>query len=322
MNVLVRVLQHVLEDESFKIKTPATIQARESAECFLEWCLNEHNRDGLKVFTEWLTGCLQNVISSSVTKSFNYNKEKMWREFYLLRTSGEFIKHWKDFIPVLNRPVQPVLYQHLTDEVFKILIERHFQIVHLEQDAPSEIETNEGNALRYVAGYVCRHLRKKIEKENHEFKEEMVSCLMQLVRDKNSQECETDEQWTKRVDRGGLWYVKETTFQLFCAIEYQIRAILNQLKEPLQPSKVEMIRKVTSDEDVQFYWIIASADFDIDDDDEACDILLNKIVELFLTVRGFSLASIWMERYKQTAKKSTQRSKSLRRELHDSTSVP
>lgn len=159
--------------------------------------------------------------------------------------------------------MQPVLYQHLTDEVFKILIKRHFQIVHLEQDASSEIETNEGNALRYVAGYVCRHLHKKIEKENHEFKEEIVSCLMQLVRDKNSQECETDEQWTKRVDRGGLWYVKETTFQLFCAIEYQIRAILNQLKKPSQPSKAEMIQKVMSDGDVQFYWIIASADFDI-----------------------------------------------------------
>ena len=152
MNVIVRVLQHVLEDESFKIKTPATVQARESAEKFLEWCLNEHNRDSLDVFTEWLTESLQNVIVSSVTKSFNYNKEKMWREFYLLRTSGEFIKHWKDFIPVLNQPVQPVLYQHLTDEVFKILIERHFQIVHLQLDASSEIETNEGNALRYVAG--------------------------------------------------------------------------------------------------------------------------------------------------------------------------
>ena len=90
------VLQHVLEDESFKIKTPATIQARESAEKFLEWCLKEHNKESLNIFTEWLTECLQNVISSSVTKSFNYNKEKMWREFYLLRTSEEFIKHWKD----------------------------------------------------------------------------------------------------------------------------------------------------------------------------------------------------------------------------------
>ena len=80
----------------------------------------------------------------------------------------------------MNQPIQPVLYQHLTDEVFKILIERHFRVVRLEHDASGEIETNEGNVLHYVAGYVCRHLRKKIEKENHEYKEEMVLCLMQL----------------------------------------------------------------------------------------------------------------------------------------------
>ena len=71
--------------------------------------------------------------------------------------------------------------------------------------------------------------------------------------------------------------MKETTFQLFCAIEYQVRAILNQLKNPSQPSKAEIIQNVTSDDDVQFYWLIASADFDIHDDDEACDILLNTV---------------------------------------------
>lgn len=244
----------------------------------------------------------------------------MWREFYLLRTSQEFIKHWKDFIPVLNQPVQPVLYQHLTDKIFKILIERHFQVVHLETDFSSEIETNEGNTLRYVAGYICRHLRKKIEKENHELKEELVLCLMQLVRDKNSEDCETDEEWTKRVDRGGLWYIKETTFQLFYTIEHRVRTILDQLKNPSPPSKAKIIQTVTRDDDVQFYWLIASADFEIDDE-ETCDILLNKIVELFLMVRGFSLAGVWMERYKQSAKRLTQCSKSLHCELHDSSSV-
>lgn len=67
LNVLVRVLQYVLEDESFEIKTPATIQTREAATEFLEWCLNKHNKNSLHTFTEWLTECLQSVISSSVT---------------------------------------------------------------------------------------------------------------------------------------------------------------------------------------------------------------------------------------------------------------
>ena len=100
------------------------------------------------------------------------------------------------------------------------------------------------------------------------------------------------------------------------AIEYQIRTLLKELQNPLPPTKADIIKRVTNDDDVQFYWLIASADFEIDDQ-ETHDLLLNRIVKLFLTVRGFSLVGMWMEKYKQLAKKSTQRTKSLHRELHD-----
>ena len=42
----------------------------------------------------------------------------------------------------------------------------------------------------------------------------MVLCLMELVKDINStsEAYENDEEWTKKIDRGGLWYV---TFQAF-----------------------------------------------------------------------------------------------------------
>lgn len=147
----------------------------------------------------------------------------------------------------------------------------------------------------------------------------MTLCLMELVKERSTSEaCETDEEWTKKIDRGGLWRVKETTFQLFCAIEYQVRAHLKVLKNPLPPAKADVIKHITNDDDVQFYWLIASADFEIDDQ-ETHDTLLNKIVELFLTVRGFSMAGVWMEKYKQFAKKPTQRAKSLCRELYDHT---
>ena len=70
-----------------------------------------------------------------------------------------------------------------------------------------------------------------------------------------------------------------------------------------------------SDDNVQFYWLIASADFEIDDA-ETKDLLLTKIVQLFLTVRGFSLAGVSMEIHKQSTKKGTQRAKSLRRDVY------
>jgi len=59
-----------------------------------------------------------------------------------------------------------------------------------------------------------------------------------------------------------------------------------------------MTKRIVSDDDVQFYWIIASADFEIDDA-ETKEMLLYKIVQLFLTIRGFSLAGVTMEKHTQ-----------------------
>ena len=75
-----------------------------------------------------------------------------------------------------------MLYQHLTDLMFKSLLHEHFKVEYLDKEA-EEMNRNERNVLRYVAGYVCRKLRTKIERENHDLKEELILCLMDLVKD-------------------------------------------------------------------------------------------------------------------------------------------
>jgi len=317
-NVLVKALKHVLDDDSFQINTPSTIQARKSAESLLDWCLNNEMDDRFIDFTKQLTSSLKQMICSSATKVFTVNKEKLWKGFYQLRISQEFVKQWTDFVTVVDEPVKPVLFQHLSDLIFRMLIEQHFKIVHLDQEQCGELTENENAALRYVAGYICRHLRKKIQRSRGDAKskEEMMMCLMQLVRNKETEEHRTDEDWTNLMDRGGLFHVKEITFQLFRAIEYQVREGLKGLKRESQHSKSELIKKVTGD-DVQFIWLMATAEFEIEDHG-IHEALLQKIVELFVTVRGFSLASAWLEKFKQQIKKPTKRTKSLRREVHDS----
>ena len=56
--------------------------------------------------------------------------------------------------------------------------------------------------------------------------------------------------------------------------------------KPSPPSKAEMIKTIVSNEDVQFYWLIATAEFEIDDK-ETLEVLLAKIVQELLTIRGF-----------------------------------
>jgi len=319
---LLLALEQVLSDDSFKIKAPATVASRRSAELLFEWCLRKENKDTVNAFTCKLLDSLKGVIKASVTKVFSYNTDKIWRKFFLLRSTPDFVTQWKTFLKPSGVPVKPVLFQHLTDIVFRKCLDNHFKVMHQDKQVCSEdleLETTEKGVLYYVAGYICRQLRKKLERESHEFKEEMVLCLMDLVKDHdNADEVQLadHEHWTDLIDRGGLWYVKDATYRLFFAIEHVVREVLMTIKYPLQPLK--MIEKVIKDDDVQFFWLIATAEFEIDDS-EVHTALLLKITELYVTVRGFSMASGWLEQYKQRTKKSTQRTKSLRRELHDAT---
>ena len=66
MDVLVNALTAVLADDSFKIKTPALIQTRQSAEKMLEWCMQTLNKDRVKTFSQKLTEDLQGVIRGSL----------------------------------------------------------------------------------------------------------------------------------------------------------------------------------------------------------------------------------------------------------------
>ena len=78
-----------------------------------------------------------------------------------------------------------IFYQHLTDVIFMELVKAHF-VGSVDDSTPViTVTEHEASALRYAAGYVCRHLRKNIKRGNHEFKEELVLCLMALVKSGN-----------------------------------------------------------------------------------------------------------------------------------------
>ena len=61
-------------------------------------------------------------------------------------------------------------------------------------------------------------------------------------------------------------------------------------------------------EDVLFHWSMITATWDTIK-------LMEMIVELWITVRGFSLASAWIEQYKKVTKKTLQKSKPLRKQI-------
>jgi len=71
---------------------------------------------------------------------------------------------------------------------------------------------------------------------------------------------------------------------------------------PPDGKREEIIGKIVASDDVDFYWLIVTADFEIAEK-EVHDALLKEIVQLCVMIRGFSYASFWVEKYKQLTKK-------------------
>lgn len=245
------------------------------------------------------------------------HRDKLWQSYFYIRSKETFINRWTVFLCSANSPVgSPVLYQHLTDLVFKELLHLKYSVVAKDPEnaSTSPLTYNEVNALRYAAGYVCRHIRKKVEASNHPLKEEMVLSLMTMVKEKSDTTSGPCEEWTDLADRGGLWHIRENTHSFFLCLEEETRVHLQSLLTETN-KKQKIIQELIDNENVQFYWLIVGADFE-EENEAVHSELLKRIVELFVTMRGFSYASAWLEKYKQGAKKGTQKSKSLRKKTN------
>ena len=74
--------------------------------------------------------------------------------------------------------------------------------------------------------------------------------------------------------------------------------------------KKKVLKNIIENEDVLFHWAT-------DWEEEEATALLKLVADLFVTIRprGFAFVSSWMELRKQETKKSTQKSKGVRKRL-------
>ena len=171
--------------------------------------------------------------------------------------------------------------------------------------------SEDANVVRYAAGYVCQKVYNKIEEPRRLNKDELLKSIIDLVDADRGQEPSPSltTACIKEVDRGGLWQVKEGTFMLFQAMEEEVREHFRMGKVSTMGEgyRASVVKNIIENEDVAFYWSLLSTDISNDD----ADALLLMLVELWVTIRGFSFASGWIELYKQENKKTLQHSKSL-----------
>jgi len=189
----------------------------------------------------------------------------------------------------------------------KALIERTFakNKESCKRPTTSQLTTEEVYAIRYAAGYIPRALTKKLNKTSHHLKDSLLLCLWDLLEDENEG---TDESkiWVDEIDRGGLTKVNDVTYNVFLSMEMEIRKHLS--KEVAISISDKINNLLVMNDEVQFHWSILSSDWE-----EECSSTL--LVSQWVNIRGFSFASAWIEEYKTSQKKTTQKSKGIRKKL-------
>lgn len=241
----------------------------------------------------------------------------MWRAYHRLRTSITFANDWKTFLNTrIGLQAHPTFYQHVTATIFKELMKTEFPLPppNAVEHPNSPLTFEERNALRYVAGHVCRKIRTELEKSSICGKDEMIYCIMSFGGDEEDEEGET-EVWLNATDRGGLWHVSDTTYVFFAIVEEVTRRFfttrqLDRLSSHENPKK-EMVDYLLQDGDILFQWSFLTTSLP----GSLESVLLEKVIQLYVTIRGFGFATSCVEMFKQHTKQSLQRKKALRKSI-------
>lgn len=275
---------------------------------------DEENLDRFEEFSQKLIDCLEQTYSSAAGCAINF-KVQIWRHFHGTRLTT-LCDIWKNFLDALKCDIDPLVQQFVNQELYSSIIKSRCGCHRTIAAKAASMSTEELNIVRYAAGYVPYALLKKHERRLSESSACFVECLSSMaVNGEESSFLDYTSEWVHKVNRGGLFEVNDTAFSLFREIELGMR---DRLSAILKASSVEtdqkdrLVKLVCEDEDVQFYWSILSIDIDTEHN---AVLLLKEIVELWLTIRGFSIAGQWLEIYKNNKALTTKKSKSLRKSL-------
>jgi len=176
-----------------------------------------------------------------------------------------------------------------------------------------EFSAIEENAIYYAAGYVIRKILYRHVKKDDAKSKSIVTALISMLgnhydnMEEQSSYMDYVTTWTKIADRGGLKHVTLDTFRFFSSVEIVTGDLLDK-----GCNKAEITGQAFINENVRFYWDLI-ADFQNESDSLQ---LLQEAINLWHTIRGFSVASKLFEDYKKAAKTNVGGKKGTRKELH------
>lgn len=265
----------------------------------------------LQEFVKWILAQLESILDKATSLS-SLDQCILWSLFHQLRSSTDFQCRWKSFMLSINLSYELIFCQTITTRILDFVLKDKLPISETLSTADGIdvvcLTYEEENAVRYVGGYVVHKLAHLMQSN-----EEVSVALRDLIDESLDQEAEKSEEWVGTIDRGGLTYITNATFQCLCAIEYALRRYMNikHAHKFDEQMKDKLMKNIGDDEDVQFHWTIVSVEMD----DAVSDTLLSLIINKWITIRGFSFANTILEMYKFQRKQGTQKSKRLRHNI-------
>ena len=299
----------MLQDSAFSLDTERVREGLDAAKKTKAWVL--HNRKEGQFFEQQLTKFLKKCFSSGV--STNAAQEMVWGHYHKLRSSPAFRSLWKTLLTLVGCSTtdDPIFMQYITHHIFKQLLKEEFplQPAATHDSAVPALSDEENNVVRYVAGYICNKLYKRLMKSKTDH--DLTYGIVDMV---DEDKCgDASATWTKLVDRGGLFYVTDEVYGLFISIEIVARRQLQvgKVMEFEAGVKEKIIKDVMKSDSVMMQWELVGVELER----ERGEILLKLIVNEWITLRGFSFATGLVELYKQANRQSLQKSKGLRSKL-------
>ncbi|MDA8002401.1 MAG: hypothetical protein MPL62_14075 [Alphaproteobacteria bacterium] len=278
----------------------------------------EEQQELFERFAKHLMHLIRSCIAEPAA-SKDRRREKSYSLFYSKRI-GELKKLWNDIHSQLRLPQHdPIWTQSLNQILFNQSLVSCIGVARQEQQPTGctvseepAMGTDEENIIRYMAGYIPFKLMKVYEKRDTQEDANVLDCLsdMAIAGPVDDFYAYTQE-WTKSVNRGGLFEVKDVVFTFFRKLEILTRSLLPQHLLAGTVSKEDVHAHILQDEDLLFNWDIISCQLS----HETSRQLLKDVADLWLTIRGHAFVKQIMEEHKAEKGKLTKKSKALRKQI-------
>ena len=89
-STLLNALEEVLRDPSFRTSSPVAADALKAATKLLQWCQDKENEPAVCTFSEKIASDISEPFTLSSGRC-PLNREKLWKSFWAVRSSSDFI---------------------------------------------------------------------------------------------------------------------------------------------------------------------------------------------------------------------------------------